>query len=134
MSDSPLRELDRLEALAELREILSAIKQPSGILRYPSEMIGDRPAAEVARDIAESIQPGTVLAFAVGSQWDYQPVAGIQPAALSRLAWLLGLSPSERAFVSDGLDKPRDPTSLMALADYLRDMGRDAEADQLKGK
>lgn len=51
---------------------------------------------------------------------------------LDRLAWVLGLSTGERSFIQHLADNPRDGETFGVFCDWLKEQGRQADAERLQ--
>jgi len=134
-TDAELRE----EAVATVRAILQALQQDS---EHPAHIIHVEPGAatpeaeQTAQFVAQQMnQPGatfTLPALMEAGQ-QYQFVLPQPPApVLERLAWLLGLSAHERAFVAATLESPQERGTFHVYADWLEEHSRPEQATRLR--
>ena len=97
----------RAEALHEVKGILAALAELNRMHAQAEKLTGQR------------------LANFIGAE-----------KVLGRLAWLLGLSPAERAFVQEAAEKAADLKArddvFMVFADWLEDQGRGPHAGAVR--
>ncbi len=131
---SPLTEGDRAVAVKELAGLLALLKTPmAGVMRYPGGEHDEarRVVEEIRRDPSVSLILPTTTDADGNLEWSYEPPPLREP--LSRLLWLLGLSPGERGFVQALADTPSDGVTLSVFSDWLRDQNRDDEVAVIEG-
>src|SRR5262245_10261265 len=118
----------RAEVLRELREILQTLgeeaKHPTHVLRFPSgpqEDLNEERVQMVRRITEQTQSQGGSIVLPAGQPFEHVQALPSWWPMLERLAWLLGLTDTERGFVEAVMENPRDKTNLLAFADWLEE-------------
>lgn len=120
------------EIQAEIRQILEALTSAPVLVQHPARpgaAAPDRDEALAALE-AHRRQASLIVPQAAGRMTDWS-------APLARLAWLLGMSDGERAFVRAAADaRVREDAdrfeTLAVYADWLEESGRPADAGAVR--
>ena len=120
------------EVLDEAREVLRQLRESL----KPAQVVQYTPNAEdleQVRQAVDNLQPGTSLPIPSHlSEWGTAIYKSQGTSLVTRLLWLLDLSPDERNLVQALAKWPSDADSLSLLADWCEENSRTATGEQFR--